>query len=96
MGSMRHRASFSAIRAKTGRRMLVRQLVLLTVMNQTLVAVSPFNCRWIHRTSDSQAEDPRYAICMRPPLGPRVVCATECEHCPAWEDSHASEYTTSN
>jgi hypothetical protein len=55
------------------------------MQSHTLVSVSPFNCRWVHRASDGQTEDPRYAICMRPPLGPRVVCVMECEHCSAWE-----------
>jgi hypothetical protein len=60
-------------------------------MNHTLIGVSPFNCRWIHRTSENQADDPRYAICTRPPYGPRVVCAAECEDCIAWKSPNASD-----
>jgi hypothetical protein len=59
-------------------------------MNHTLISVSPFNCRWIHRTSENEPDDPRYAVCLRPPHGPRVVCAAECEDCDAWESSDAN------
>jgi hypothetical protein len=54
-------------------------------MSQISVSVSPFNCRWIHSESEGHPADCRYAICLRPPKGPRVVCETECERCHVWE-----------
>ena len=66
------------------------RIVLTRGMTHTLVGVSPFNCRWIHQESEGQPVDSRYAICLRPPKGPRVVCKAECEQCHAWQPSDGS------
>jgi len=58
--------------------------VLYEGMNHTIVAASPFACCWIYREPEGRS-DPNYAICMRVPLRPRVVCERECECCHAWE-----------
>jgi hypothetical protein len=60
-------------------------------MNRIAVTTSPFNCRWIAPTLEGHSPDPHYAICLRPPKGPRVVNEPECAFCPKWEPPDQDE-----
>ena len=54
-------------------------------MSSTAIDISPFNCRWIAPTPEGRSADSHYAICTRPPRGPRVVNEPECALCKKWE-----------